>query len=152
MWLTSKHLPCPRTRYCSCTVNRRDNRTVTQVPVVDMEGVISGGGILVDPIVEQRRQARLRLQIPVFVRATDVYGEEFLELAKILDISAFGALLVTARPLRVDDIVHLTIPSPSISSSGLIPASTDPIGAKVRREEPAGDIHLVGLEFLKPLE
>ena len=39
-----------------------------------MEGVISGRGILVDPIVEQRRQARLRLQIPVFVRATDVYG------------------------------------------------------------------------------
>ncbi len=117
-----------------------------------MEEVISGGGILVDPIVEQRRQARLRLQIPVFVRATDVYGEEFLELAKILDISAVGALLATARPLRVDDVVHLTIPSPSISSSGLIPASTDPIGARVRREEPAGDIHLVGLEFLKPLE
>lgn len=107
---------------------------------------------MVEPIVEQRRHARLRLQIPVFVRATDVYGEEFLELAKILDVSAVGALLAIARPLRVDDIVHLTIPSPSISNSGLIPTSTDPIGARVRREAQAGDIHLAGLEFLRPLE
>lgn len=101
---------------------------------------------------EQRRFARIRLQVPLFVRGSDVYGEEFMELAKTLDISANGAFMATCHPLRSNEIVTLTIPSPSVSSSGLIPAGMPPIQAKVRRQRKAGDAHLIGLEFLKPLD
>lgn len=101
---------------------------------------------------EQRRFARIRLQVPLFVRGSDVYGEEFMELAKTLDISANGAFMATSHPLRSDEIVILTIPSPSVSSSGFIPAGMPPIQARVRRQRKAGDAHLIGLEFLKPLD
>ncbi len=104
------------------------------------------------PAAEQRRSARIRLQVPLFVRGSDVYGEEFLELAKTLDISANGAFMASCHPLRADEIVTLTIPAPSVSSSGLIPTGMPPIQAKVRRQRKAGDAHLIGLEFLKPLD
>jgi len=37
-----------------------------------------------------RRSARLRLQVPVFLRGTDTSGAEFIELTKTLNISATG--------------------------------------------------------------
>lgn len=98
------------------------------------------------------RSARIRLQIPMFIRGIDVAGEEFLELGKTLNIGATGTLLATSRLLRLNEIVTLTIPSPSISSSGLVPNGTAPIAARVRRQEKAGDVNLIGLEFLKPLD
>jgi hypothetical protein len=48
--------------------------------------------------------------------------------------------------------LKLTIPVASESYSGLIPAETPPIQARVRRLSDAGDTHLVGVEFLKPLD
>lgn len=88
----------------------------------------------------------------MFVRGVDAYGEEVLELAKTLDISAVGAFLASSRPLRLQELITLTIPVPSVSSAGLVPAGMPPIQARVRRQEKAGDVHLVGLEFLKPLD
>ena len=54
---------------------------------------------------ERRRFQRLRLQVPMFIRGRDAYGEQFLELAKTLDISAIGAFITSPRPLgrRRDD-------------------------------------------------
>ena len=100
----------------------------------------------------QRRHARIHLQIPMFVRGTDSHGEEFLELAKTLDVSASGALLATSRQLRLHDLVTLTIPAPPVSSSGLVPAGMSPITARVLRQKKTDDVHLIGLEFLKPLD
>jgi len=88
----------------------------------------------------------------MFVRGVDAYGEEFLDLAKTLDISAVGAFLASSRTLRANDVVSLTIPAPPPSSSGLVPAATPPIQARVRRLQSAGDTQLVGLEFLRPLD
>jgi PilZ domain len=100
---------------------------------------------------ERRRYQRINLQVPLFVRGKDAYGEQFLELAKTLDISAMGAFLTCPRPLTINEVVTLTIPAPSITSSALVPAGMPPIQARVRRQQEAGDVHLVGVEFLKPI-
>src|SRR5271165_5967208 len=100
---------------------------------------------------ERRRFQRIHLQVPLFIRGKDAYGEQFLELAKTLDISANGAFLTSPRPLAINETVTLTIPAPSITSSALVPAGMPPIQAKVKRNQEAGDVHLVGVEFLKPI-
>ncbi|MGA7624252.1 MAG: PilZ domain-containing protein, partial [Candidatus Acidiferrales bacterium] len=54
---------------------------------------------------ERRRFQRIRLQIPLFVRGRDAQTEQFLELAKTLDISGIGAFITCPRRLAVNDIV-----------------------------------------------
>lgn len=100
---------------------------------------------------ERRRFQRIHLQIPVFVRGSDAHGEQFLELGKTLDISALGALLTSQRSLMVNEIITLTIPAPSLTSSALVPAGMAPIQARVKRQKETGDVHLVGVEFLRPI-
>ena len=99
-----------------------------------------------------RRSPRLRLQVPVFLRATDTSGAEFIELTKTLNISATGACITSAHVLRADQIVHLTIPAPSPSSSSVVPSETPPIVARVLRQDTAGEMRLFGLEFLRAIE
>jgi len=99
-----------------------------------------------------RRSPRIRLQVPVFLRGTDVSGVEFIELTKTLNISSIGACITSTHILRPDQTVHLTIPTPSPASSSLVPSETPPIVAKVLRQESAGEMRLFGLEFLRALE
>jgi hypothetical protein len=108
-------------------------------------------GQRVDPS-NSRRSPRIRLQMPVFLRAADTSGAEFIELTKTLNISATGACVASTHILRPDQIVHLTIPAPSSAASGVVPSETPPITARVLRQDSAGDVRLFGLEFLKPLE
>lgn len=100
---------------------------------------------------ERRRSQRIHLQIPLFVRGTDAVGSEFLDLTKTLDISATGAFLASTRLLRNDQLLNLTIPAPP-SASAMLPAETPPIQARVRRHKTAGDIYLLGVEFVKALD
>jgi c-di-GMP-binding flagellar brake protein YcgR len=101
----------------------------------------------------ERRQAyRLHLQVPMFMRGTDAYGEEFVDLAKTLDISSGGAYLTSPRALAKAALITLTVPAPSVSNSGLVPASMAPIQARVLRQKEVGDVHLIGVQFLKPLD
>jgi PilZ domain len=101
---------------------------------------------------DRRSATRLHLQIPVFVRGTDAHGQDFIELAKTLDISATGAYLTLPRPPGKHGIVTLTIPTPQISSSGLIPAAMAPIAARVVRQKEVGDVQLVAVQFVRPIE
>jgi len=102
---------------------------------------------------QRRGSPRIRLQVPVFVRGTDASGAEFIELTKTLNISATGACIASTHILRHDQIIHLTIPTPSpTSSSSVIPNETPPIAARVRRQDNAGELRLFGLEFLRALE
>jgi len=101
---------------------------------------------------KQRRFPRIRLQIPVFLRAQDASGVDFVELTKTLNISASGACIASSHILRPDQVVHLTIPTPSPASSGLVPNETPPITAKVLRQQAAGELRLFGIEFFKTLE
>jgi hypothetical protein len=100
---------------------------------------------------ERRRSQRIRLQVPLFLRGRDLQGEQFMELAKSLDISGLGAMLACPRHLAPSELVTLTIPAPSITASALVPAGMPPIQARVRRQHEAGDIFLVGVEFVKPI-
>ena len=90
--------------------------------------------------------------MPVFLRASDPSGAEFIELTKTLNISSTGACVASGYLLGLGQLVHLTIPAPSSTSSPFVPAETPPIIARVRRQEVAGEMRLFGLEFLKPLE
>jgi hypothetical protein len=100
---------------------------------------------------ERRRFQRIRLQVPLFIRGRDAHGEQFMELAKTLNIGALGAFITCPRALALNEVVTLTIPAPSITASALVPSGMPPIQARVRRQRMAGDVHLVGVEFLKPI-
>ena len=125
--------------------------TKTGVLVSVRESAVHNKGGLVPAADEQRRFQRIHLQIPLFIRGNDACGERFLELAKTLDISAIGAFVTCPRALAINEVVTLTVPAPSITSSALVPAGMPPIQARVKRQQEAGDVHLVGLEFLKPI-
>ena len=99
-----------------------------------------------------RRSPRIRLQIPLFLRGVDAHGAEFIELTKTLNISASGACITSSHMLRIDHTVQITIPAPSPPGSGLVPVETPPILAKVLRQDTLGEVHVFGLEFLRPLE
>jgi PilZ domain len=101
---------------------------------------------------QTRASSRIRIQVPVFLRASDPAGSEFIELTKTLNISARGACIASSHLLRLGQTVHLTIPAPSASSSSLVPNETPPITARVRRQEILGDLRVFGLEFVRPLE
>jgi hypothetical protein len=109
--------------------------------------------ITVLPLVtDGRRSSRLRLQIPLFIRARDSQGEQFLELGKTLDISANGAFIACPRPLSPGSLLTVPIPAPSITSSALVPAGMPPIQCRVTRQQEAGDTFLIALEFISPLD
>jgi len=90
--------------------------------------------------------------VPVFVRGVEVGGADFVELTKTLNISASGACIVSTHAMRPDQMVQLTFPAPSSVFSSTIPAETPPIPARVKRQEPSGELRLIGVEFLRPLE
>jgi hypothetical protein len=106
----------------------------------------------VAPIHEERRGAqRMRLQVPLFIRGNDAHGQQFMELAKALDISPLGALITCPRALTLNGVITLTIPAPSISATALAPTGMPPIQARVKRQHQVGDVHMVGVEFLEPI-
>jgi PilZ domain-containing protein len=104
------------------------------------------------PPAERRRSYRIHLQIPIFVRGVDGAGGAFLDLTKTLDISATGAFIASSRALNSGHLVYLTVPAPSLPANGTVPAETPPIQARICRQRVSGELHLVGLEFLTPLE
>ena len=116
-----------------------------------METQLVNEGRGVNP-TQRRGSPRIRLQVPVFVRGTDSSGVEFIELTKTLNISATGACIASTHILRHDQVIHLTIPAPSPTSSSVVPNETPPIAARVRRQENVGELRLFGLEFLRALE
>jgi hypothetical protein len=59
-------------------------------------------------------------------------GVEFIELTKTLNISSSGACIASSHLLQMEQVIQLTIPTPSPSTSGLVP-ETPPLpgsGAK----------------------
>ena len=135
----------------SCTVIEGLPSTKTGVPMGLRETAAHHKLGMTPSYDERRRFQRINLQVPLFIRGKDAYGEQFLELAKTLDISGIGAFLTSPRPLALNEIVTLTIPAPSITTSPLVPAGMPPIQARVKRKQDAGEVHLVGVEFLKPI-
>ena len=102
--------------------------------------------------LQSRRCSRIPLQAPVFLKASDASGAEFIELTKTLNISSIGACITSTHLLKLDQTVQLTIPAPSQTSSSLIPSETPPIAARIKWQDVSGELRLFGLEFLRPLE
>lgn len=119
--------------------------------MTNKETLVRSSADLAALVEEHRRSPRICLQVPLFVRGRDPLGEQFIELGKTLDISGLGALIASPRALEPNGFITLTIPAPSITSSGLVPVSMAPIQAKVKRQQEAGDVYLAGVEFTKPL-
>jgi hypothetical protein len=123
--------------------------TNTRVPMSVRENIVQQK--VAQSYDDRRRFHRIHLQVPLFIRGRDAHGEQFVELGKTLDISGLGAFVICPRSLAVNEIITLTIPAPSIISSGLVPAGMPPIQARIKRQQEAGEVHLVGVEFLKPI-
>lgn len=101
--------------------------------------------------VENRREwERLPISIPFFVRGRKESGEEFLEFATALNLSAGGVLLATRRYLEPGSKISLEVPVALVNKAQL-PRSVSFLYAKVRRCAPDRQYFLLGLQFEEPL-
>ena len=100
---------------------------------------------------EQRKWARLQLAIPVFLRARDDNGKDFLEFATALNVSAGGALVVMRRSLPKSAAVSLEIPSAPIGPSRGLKKLPRIMHAKTIWVTHLDEQHLLGLKFARPL-
>src|SRR5262249_34977800 len=100
---------------------------------------------------ERRKWARLPLAIPVFVRSRDKSGNDLLEFATALNISASGALLAVRRALALSSQVSLEIPSVPMNPTAVLPKSSLNLRAKPMWISHAATYQLVGLRFAQPL-
>jgi c-di-GMP-binding flagellar brake protein YcgR len=87
----------------------------------------------------------------VFVRSQDKEGNEFLEFATALNVSAGGMLVALRRILPSRRQVHLEIPSAPVAALALMPRVSRNLRAKPLRNTPAEGFYLLGLKFSRPL-
>jgi len=102
------------------------------------------------PGAERRKWSRLPLAIPVFVRSQDDKGNEFLEFATALNVSAGGMLIALRRILPSSRQIQLEIPSAPLGST-LLPRVSRNLRARALRHTPADGFYLLGLKFARPL-
>ena len=101
--------------------------------------------------VERRKNERVPLAVPVFVRGKDSEGGEFLEFATALNVSAGGALLATRRLLPRFTTIALEVPSAPLPRTGVLPRATRRLRARLLRVTVTDGYQLWGLKFSSPL-
>ena len=101
-------------------------------------------------VAERRGWDRLPISIPFFVRGTTAAGEEFLEFATALNLSAGGVLLATRRYLDPGTQISLEIPVALVNAAQL-PRSVSLLQATVLRCTADRQYFLLGLQFQEPL-
>ncbi len=99
---------------------------------------------------ERRDWDRLPISIPFFVRGRKFTGDEFLEFATALNLSAGGVLLATRRYLDPGTQVSLEVPVALVNKAQL-PRSVSLLRATVLRCTPDRQYFLLGLQFEEPL-
>lgn len=99
---------------------------------------------------DRRGWERLPLAIPFFVRGKKASGEEFLEFATALNLSASGVLLATRRYLDPGTELLLEVPVALVNKAQL-PRSVSLLHATVLRCTPDKQYFLLGLQFRDPL-
>ena len=100
---------------------------------------------------ERRRWPRLPLAIPVFVHSHDDKGNEILEFATALNVSAGGMLVAVRRMLPSSNHIRLEIPSAPVATVALLPRVERNLRAKALRNTPVEGFYLLGLKFSRPL-
>ena len=103
------------------------------------------------PVRERRTWDRLPLAVPVFVRARDSRGKEFLEFATALNVSAGGILLAVSRSLPLSTAVSLEIPSPPLANIPRRPRAVRQLQARIVHHRSTNHHQLIGLKFSRPL-
>ncbi len=101
-------------------------------------------------VAERRGWERLPISIPFFVRGKNSNGEEFLEFATALNLSAGGVLLATRRYLEPGTDISLEIPVALVNKAQL-PRSVSLLHARVLRCTADRQYFLLGLQFQEPL-
>jgi hypothetical protein len=101
-------------------------------------------------VAERRDWDRLPISIPFFVRGSNADGEEFLEFATALNLSAGGLLLAARRYLEPGTHITLEIPVTLLNKANL-PRSVSLLHATVLRCTPDRQYFLLGLQFEEPL-
>jgi hypothetical protein len=101
-------------------------------------------------VAERRGWERLPISIPFFVRGKNANGEEFLEFATALNLSAGGILLATRRYLDLGAEITLEIPV-SLVNKAQLPRSVSLLRATVLRCTADRQYFLLGLQFREPL-
>ncbi len=99
---------------------------------------------------ERRKWDRLPISVPFFMRGKKSTGEEFLDFATALNLSAGGALLATRRYLDPGTSLKLEIPV-SLVNKAQLPRSVSLLRATVLRCSADRQYFLLGLEFSPPL-
>lgn len=101
-------------------------------------------------VAERREWDRLPISIPFFVRGSKFTGEEFLEFATALNLSAGGVLLAAKRYLDPGTQISLEVPIALVNKAQL-PRSVSLLHATVLRCTPDRQYFLLGLKFQEPL-
>jgi len=99
---------------------------------------------------ERRKSERLPISIPFFMRSAKAGGNEFLDFATALNLSAGGVLLASRRCLDPGTTVKLEIPVALVNKAQL-PRSTSLLQAEVLRCTPDRQYFLLGVQFDTPL-
>ena len=101
--------------------------------------------------VERRKNERVPLAVPVFVRGKDSEGKEFLEFSTALNVSAGGALLATRRSLPPSSSIALEVPSAPLPRVKVLPRPVRRLRARLLRVTAVDGYQLWGLKFTSPL-
>jgi PilZ domain len=101
-------------------------------------------------VADRRDWDRLPISIPFFVRGKKGSGEEFLEFATALNLSAGGVLLAIRRYLEPGTQISLEVPVALVNKAQL-PRSVSLLHATVLRCTPDRQHFLLGLQFEEPL-
>jgi len=100
---------------------------------------------------EQRKWERLQLAVPVFLRARDGNGKDFLEFATAINVSAGGAMVVMRRSLPESEPVSVEIPSAPIGPNRGLKNVSRCMDAKTVWVAHLDEHHVLGLKFDRPL-
>ena len=101
-------------------------------------------------VAERRDWERLPISIPFFIRGRKGNGEEFLEFATALNVSAGGVLLATRRYMEPGTELSLEVPVALVNKAQL-PRSVSLLHATVLRCTPDKQYFLLGMQFDEPL-
>jgi len=99
---------------------------------------------------ERRDWDRLPIAVPFFARGKRGNGDEFLEFATALNLSAGGVLLATRRYLDPGSHISLEVPIALVTRAQL-PRSVSLLNATVLRCTSDRQYFLMGLQFDEPL-
>lgn len=101
-------------------------------------------------VAERRGWERLPISIPFFVRGKTANGEEFLEFATALNLSAGGVLLAARRYMDPGSEITLEIPV-ALANKAQLPRSISLLQATVLRCTADRQYFLLGIQFREPL-